>query len=108
MSIIKRLFELKLEPKIFLMIGVPDGAENDGGAGAEKLGGDAMELACVGEAPSDSLLPETSSTTMEGKRPMRPASSPSHQPSSTPLGQRFRMRMVSPSSKVISSLPVAS
>ena len=64
--------------------GSPDGADIDGGP---KLGGEAMELASVGDSPSE--LPDTSSTTMEGKRPILPCSSPSHQPSSTPLGQRF-------------------
>ena len=72
--------------------GIPDGGENEGGA---MLGGDAMQLAFVRGDPAVSV-PSISSTTIDGKRPILPSISPSHQPSSTPLGHLFRILKIHP------------
>ena len=78
------------------------------GGGAHEEVGDSMESSVL--QLSLSLSP---SQIMEGKRPCLPAfgpvlTKPFHHPSSTPLGIRLRILILSPDLKDISSEPVAS
>ena len=87
--------------------GAIGGAAPDGGAKDMSVG-DSIESSVL-----QLSLSLSGSQIIEGKRPCLPAlepvlTMPFHHPSSTPLGIRFRILILSPERKDISSEPVAS